>query len=103
MVFQSRFRRADGEYRWHLTRVLAMRDASGKISMWIGSNTDIHEQKETEDDLRRANEDLQQFAYSASPTICKEPIRKRGGVQRDYRQAIPQRVGRGRPAVSRIS
>ena len=73
-LFQHRFRRADGLYRWHLSRVRAMRDASGDITMWIGSNTEIHEQKEKEDELRRANEDLQQFAYSASHDL-QEPIR----------------------------
>jgi PAS domain S-box-containing protein len=71
---QHRFRRADGTYRWHLSRALAMRNADENISMWIGSSTDIHEQKEKEDELRRANEDLQQFAYSASHDL-QEPIR----------------------------
>lgn len=71
---QQRFRRADGQYRWHLSRARAMRRRNGEISMWIGSNTDIHEQKETEQGLRRANEDLQQFAYSASHDL-QEPIR----------------------------
>jgi PAS domain S-box-containing protein len=73
-IFEHRFRRADGQYRWHLSRVQAMRDAHGKISMWIGSNTDIHEQKQKEEALRRANEDLQQFAYAASHDL-QEPIR----------------------------
>lgn len=73
-LFQHRFRRADGTYRWHLTRARAMRDAQGNISMWIASNTDIHEQKEREEELRQANEDLQQFAYSASHDL-QEPIR----------------------------
>jgi PAS domain S-box-containing protein len=31
--FEHRFRRADGKYRWHLTRARAMRDAQGSISM----------------------------------------------------------------------
>ncbi len=33
--FQHRVRRADGAYRWHLSRAQAMRDAAGNISMWI--------------------------------------------------------------------
>jgi len=71
---EHRFRRADGKYRWHLSRAQAMRDRRGEISMWIASSTDIHEQKEKEQALRRANDDLQQFAYAASHDL-QEPIR----------------------------
>lgn len=69
-----RFRRADGEYHWHLTRAVAMFDAAGNISMWLGSSTDIHEEKLAEERLRRANEDLKQFAFAASHDL-QEPLR----------------------------
>jgi PAS domain S-box-containing protein len=38
-------RRYDGEYRWFLTRAYPVKDANGNIDRWIGTNTDIHEQK----------------------------------------------------------
>ena len=47
--FEHRFRGADGVYRWHVTRAIPMRDAQGKIVTWIGSNTDIDEQKRLEE------------------------------------------------------
>ena len=36
----------DGTYRWHKGISTAYKDENGKITMWIGTNTDIHEQKE---------------------------------------------------------
>jgi PAS domain S-box-containing protein len=42
---EFRIRRADGAFRWHLVRALPIRDAQGAILRWLGTNTDIHEQK----------------------------------------------------------
>lgn len=42
---EHRFRRADGTYHWHLSRANAMRDKTGRIIKWIGSNTDIEDIK----------------------------------------------------------
>jgi PAS domain S-box-containing protein len=49
---ESRFRRADGVYRWQLTRAAALRDAGG-IVIWVGSSTDIHDRKSVEETLVR--------------------------------------------------
>jgi PAS domain S-box-containing protein len=35
----------DGTYRWHLGRMLPDRDAEGRIEAWLGTFTDIEEQK----------------------------------------------------------
>ena len=53
---EHRFRRADGVYRWHLSRALAMRDAEGRVLMWFGANTDIDDQKRAAEALRQAKE-----------------------------------------------
>src|SRR5579884_237763 len=41
----------DGEYRWFLSRALPIRDATGQIVRWFGTNTDITERKLAEDAL----------------------------------------------------
>jgi PAS domain S-box-containing protein len=47
-------RGADGVFRHFLTRVMPFRDAKGSVIRWFGTNTDISEQKRTQDELRRA-------------------------------------------------
>jgi PAS domain S-box-containing protein len=71
---EYRMRRHDGEYHWMLEQGAPLRDASGEFSGFIGSCTDITHQKNVEEKLLRANEDLNQFAYAASHDL-QEPLR----------------------------
>ena len=42
---EYRVRRHDGQFRWHLIRALPIRDEDGCVISWIGTNTDIEDQK----------------------------------------------------------
>src|SRR6202163_4120760 len=49
---EGRFRRFDGEFRWFLFRGSPLRDRSGNVAKWYGTNTDLEERKRAEDALR---------------------------------------------------
>lgn len=44
----------DGTYRWFLSRALPIRGEDGSIASWLGTNTDITEQKNAEAERERA-------------------------------------------------
>jgi PAS domain S-box-containing protein len=56
---EFRLRRADGKYRWHIARAVAIRDGAGEIERWVGTNTDIDDQKAAAQALADLNATLE--------------------------------------------
>ena len=61
--YETRVRRANGEYRWMFHRKVPLRDAYGSIVKWYGSSLDIHERKTTDEQLRRNTHALQRSEF----------------------------------------
>jgi PAS domain S-box-containing protein len=53
-LLEYRIRRFDGAFRWHSCRALPLRTAAGEVHLWIGTATDIEDQKQLELSLRRS-------------------------------------------------
>lgn len=51
---EIRFLNTKGEYNWHLSRVVAMKDSNGHIVKWIGAATEIQKQVEQRMELEKA-------------------------------------------------
>jgi PAS domain S-box-containing protein len=58
---EARMRRFDGEYRWFLFRANPLRDESGNIVRWYGTNTDIDDRKRAEEALRVSENNFRQI------------------------------------------
>ncbi len=58
---ECRLRHRTGEYRWVLSRALPVRDESGAVFRWMGTCTDIHDQKVFQEELKAANRRKDEF------------------------------------------
>lgn len=70
---EYRIRNKDGKYRWFLGRGVALRSGS-EVDRWLGSCTDIQNQKEAAETLRRNNQELEELAFATAHDL-QEPLR----------------------------
>lgn len=70
---EYRVRMADGSYRWHVARGVPTIGEDGKIKQWVGTTTDIHDQKMIQEELKRAVKSRDEFLSIASHEL-KTPL-----------------------------
>jgi PAS domain S-box-containing protein len=68
-------RRAGGEYRWHMTRRVPLRDGQGNIVKWYGIAFDIEDQKRAESALRASEAGLTEAKQELQQTIDMIPAK----------------------------
>jgi PAS domain S-box-containing protein len=69
-AFETRSLRAkDGTWRWHLQQAVVLRDAEGKVLKFVGTTTDIDDQKRAEEELRASEVKLRRV-IDTIPTLA---------------------------------
>ncbi len=68
---EFRLRRADGAWRWHIARAVPIKSERGEVIRWIGTNTDIQDQKETAEALSLLNATLEERVAERTSELMK--------------------------------
>ena len=66
---EFRLKLASGEYAWHLARAVAQVGDDGKVRRWLGTNTNIEDQKEQKRRLEALFEEVVQQAKATEAAL----------------------------------
>jgi len=66
---ELRYRRQDGEFRWHLLRVVPLLGGTGELEVWVGTAIDIDEHQRAHAALRQREQELDDFIENAGVPI----------------------------------
>jgi PAS domain S-box-containing protein len=83
-----------GEYRWFLSRAHPIRDDTGQVRRWFGTNTDITEQLDAEEQLKEALRARDEFLSIASHEL-RTPLTS----LKLQLQVTQRRIARGDPGA----
>ena len=81
-------RGVDGQYRWFLTRVNAVRDRHGVVVRWFGTNTDVDQVKRAEQALREESKVLELLNSTGSALASTRDLRSLLQVATDAASGI---------------
>ena len=101
-TFEHRFRRADGGYRWHLSRAHAMLNAKGKTIMWISSNTDIDDQKQAEQVLEKRVEERTASVRQLSLKVLTMQDEEHRNLSRELHDSLGQHLASMKMSIDRV-
>lgn len=86
---QFRYRGADGSYRWQLGRAIPIKGADGSVDLWVGTATDIDDQKR----LQEKSEEQAQAARVLTAIADAVFLIDRHGVIRLWNPAAEAATG----------
>jgi PAS domain S-box-containing protein len=99
-------RARDGTYRWHLAQAVVLRDAEGKVLKFVGTTTDIDDQKRAEEALRQAQGDLARINRvttmgELTASLAHEISQPISGAMTNA-NVCPRRLGRDKPDLDEV-
>ena len=106
-VYQTEFRlrRADGSYSWHLVRAAPIRGEDGTLLRWVGTNSDIHDQKAMsqqlvdlnatlEERVRKRTDELEELHARLAQSQRVEAVGNlAGGIAHDFNNLLQVMTG----------